>query len=126
MKKLAKPTVSCYDGMPTTLRIGCYQFRVEVTDFEDSEAERTFGHMNPLSQKIRLRPGMTSQNLANTWLHEVMHALHWFMEAGQGKDMDDMEEDYTSKGASGLCLFFQMNPDAVNWWMKINQLGDAP
>lgn len=106
-----------YKNIPKTVRIGCYIFRVEVHEFEDAEAEGTFGHMNPISQKIRLRPGMTSQNLANTFIHEVLHGIHWFHSCGELPD--DAEEEYTNKGANGLCAFWQDNPKAVAWWAKL-------
>ena len=106
-----------YKNIPKTVRIGCYIFRVEVAEFEDHEAEGSFGHMNPISQKIRLRPGMTSQNLANTFIHEVLHGIHWFHSCGESPD--DVEEEYTNKGANGLCAFWQDNPKAVAWWAKL-------
>jgi hypothetical protein len=115
-----------YKGMPTTLRIGCYEFRVEVQDFEDAETDRAFGHMQPSNQKIRLRPGMTPRNLANTFIHEVMHALHFFMATGNFLKYDEpldphaVEEEFVLKGANGLCMFWQDNPKACAWWTVIN------
>jgi hypothetical protein len=115
-----------YRGMPQTVRIGCYVFRIECSEFEDSEAEGTFGHMNPISQKIRMRPGMTPQNLANTFIHEVMHGIYWFQSCGQfsfgaggTSSQRDIEEEFVTKGANGLCAFWQDNPRAVNWWARL-------
>ena len=107
-----------YTSMPKMVRIGCYNFRVEVSEFEDAEAEGTFGHMNPISQKIRLRPGMTPQNLANTFIHEVIHGINWISQAGVHTvgDYHTTEEDFVTKGANGLCAFWQDNPRAVQWW----------
>jgi len=106
-----------YKNVPKTVRIGCYQFRVEVHEFEDAEADGAFGHMNPINQKIRLRPGMTPQNLANTFIHEVLHGIHWWHCCGESPD--DPEEEYTTKGANGLCAFWQDNPNAVAWWQSL-------
>ncbi len=117
---MAKSPVNHYSDVPKTVRIGCYSFRVEVAEFEDAEADMSFGHMNPISQKIRLRPGMTPQNLANTFIHEVLHGIHWYLNAGQMSDSDrDIEEDYTTKGANGLCAFWQDNPKACAWWSSL-------
>lgn len=118
----SKSPVTChYEGIPKTVRIGSYVFRVEVEEFEDSEAARTFGHMNPISQKIRVRPGMTPQNLANTFIHEVLHGISWFMAIGTFSLSDDtppgaIEEEYVTKLANGLCSFWQDNPKAAEWW----------
>ena len=121
---------SPYSGIPTKVRIGCYMFRIEVGEFDDHEAEGSFGHMNPISQKIRLRPGMSAQNLANTFIHEIMHGIHWFLGAGSGYDKDsdayDIEEDYTLKGANGLCTFWQDNEKAVVWWARLLTLKEKP
>jgi hypothetical protein len=117
--------IDAYKNIPKTVRIGCYLFRIEIREFEDAEAESTFGHMNPISQKIRIRPGMTPQNLANTFIHEVLHGIHWFHGCGEsfGKGTDmDIEEEYTTKGANGLCTFWQDNPSAVAWWTKVIKL----
>lgn len=109
-----------YAGIPKHVRIGCYLFRIEVVEFEDAEADMAFGHMNPISQKIRLRPGMTAQNLANTFVHEVLHGIHWFHSCGESPE--NTEEEYTTKGANGLCAFWQDNPKAVAWWAKLLEL----
>lgn len=109
-----------YKGMPKTVRVGCYQFRIEICEFEDAESENTFGHMNPISQKIRIRPGMTAQNLANTFVHECMHAIYWFQACGHfssdvPKGLRDIEEEYVTKGSNGLCAFIQDNPKTMAW-----------
>lgn len=113
-----------YRGIPTAVRIGCYIFRIEVAEFEDHEAEGSFGHMNPLSQKIRLRPGMTAQKLANTFIHEVLHGISWFQSIGHFSlvgdvNSRDVEEEYVTKMANGLCAFWQDNPEATLWWQKL-------
>ena len=107
-----------YATLPKTVRIGCYTFRVEVVEFEDAEAEGTFGHMNPVSQKIRLRPGMTPQNLANTFIHEILHGINWHNQTGVHTvgDYHLCEEEFVTKTANGLCAFWQDNPRAVEWW----------
>lgn len=114
----------CYKNMPKSLRIGCYKFRIEVSEFEDSESDGTFGHMNSASQKIRLRPGMTPQNLANTFIHESIHAMNWVSGAGQYTDnFSNTEEDFTTKIADMMCSFWQDNPKAVIWWEETLNAG---
>ena len=112
-----------YKSIPKAVRIGCYLFRVEIHEFEDAEADGIFGHMNPISQKIRIRPGMTAQNLANTFIHEVTHGITWFHGAGINcDDYSDTEEDFVTKIANGLCAFWQDNPKAVQWWSELLKL----
>lgn len=115
-----------YKGMPKSVRIGCYLFRIEIHEFEDAEADGIFGHMNPISQKIRIRPGMTAQNLANTFIHEVIHGITWFHGAGaMTEGYSETEEDFVTKIANGLCSFWQDNPKATAWWSRILKLEEA-
>lgn len=109
---------SHYRNVPKSVRVGCYLFRIEVAEFEDHEAEGSFGHMNPISQKIRLRPGMTAQNLANTFIHEVLHAIYFYLRPND----EEGEEAYVTNGANGLCAFWQDNPEAVKWWVNLLKL----
>lgn len=110
---------SCYAGIPKKLKIGCYSFRVEVLEADDAEADGQFGHMNPVNQKIRVRPGMTAQNLSDTFIHEVMHAIHWLADLHDGSN----EEAFTLLSAHGLCSLWQDNPKAMKWWMELNAMG---
>jgi hypothetical protein len=107
-----------YARMPASVRIGCHLFRVETGDVADHESAGTFGCINYIAQKIVVRPGMSAQNLANTFIHEVLHGLHWWMGAGRIRGDEakrDYEEQFTCWGANGLCAFWQDNPDAIQW-----------
>lgn len=112
-----------YKGVPKRVRVGCYWFKVEVGESDDHEAESSFGHMNPISQKIRLRPGMTPQNLANTFIHEVLHAIYFYI--GVSEMAEDQEEEFVTKGANGLCTFTQDNPAAMHWWETLLNMKEA-
>jgi hypothetical protein len=106
-----------YAGMPASLKIGNFRFVIEMMEAGDASADRTFGHMNPVHQKIRVAPDMSAQNLADTFLHETLHAIHWIF----ALDDDSDEEDFTLFGAHGLCQLWQDNPDAMAWWVSINR-----
>lgn len=108
-----------YEGIPKKLKIGCYSFRVEVLEADDAEADAQFGHMNSVNQKIRVRPGMTAQNLADTFIHEVIHAIHWHANLYN----DNTEEEFTLLTAHGLCSLWQDNPKAMKWWVDLNAQG---
>lgn len=108
-----------YSRMPKRLKIGCYPFRVELLTPEDAETVGQLGHMSSLSQTIRLRPGMTRQDLADTFIHEVLHAIHWQADLFDG----NTEESFTLLTAHGLCLLWQDNPQAMKWWADLNSAG---
>lgn len=100
-----------YDGLAKEVRVGCYTFTVNVTEAADAAANNEFGHTNFLSLRIRLSPNQAPQQLANTMLHECMHAIHWVY----GLRDDSDEESFTNLSANGLCAFFQDNPDVMTW-----------
>lgn len=109
-----------YQGIPKSVRVGCYEFMVSVGSYEDHEMERSFGHANLLRQTISVRPGMSSQKLANTFIHEVIHAIHWvYGLMRSGEELQPTEEEYTTLTANGLCAFWQDNPQAAAWWQQL-------
>jgi hypothetical protein len=108
-----------YKGMPKSVRIGCYDFIVEVGT--RNEHENTFGWNDTFQQKISLAAGLRSQKLANTFIHEVIHGIHWFhglLFRPEGVSPAS-EEEFTTLTANGLCAFWQDNPEAVKWWNKL-------
>ncbi|TSP13938.1 hypothetical protein [Cupriavidus campinensis] len=102
-----------YKGLPKRVRIGAFWFDVEVIPPYEGTGE--FGHMNVGSQMIRVSPDQRPENLANTFIHEVIHAIHW---ANGLLDEKSDEEDYTIAAANGLCAFVQDNPEAMAWFVK--------
>ena len=58
--------------------------------------------------------------LANTFLHEVIHAINYSMGI---KTMD--EENLTNRLASGLCAVWRENPIAFKWWTTLMLEGKA-
>lgn len=111
-------TDSPYQDIPTAVRIGHMIFRIEVSEFDDSAANHEFGHTNIMNQKIRIRPNQPAQCLANTFLHEVLHAIHWVYGLWTAESPD--EELYTNQSTNGLMAFFQDNPEATAWMLKTN------
>lgn len=108
-----------YQGMPNAVRVGCYEFEVRVGSYEDHEQEGSYGHMNSFQQRISLRPGLSAHKAANTFIHEVIHAIHWVYGLLRHPDEPQpSEEEFTMLTANGLCAFWQDNPAAVAWWQK--------
>jgi hypothetical protein len=91
------------------VRVGYCTFYVDVSNHADALGE--FGHMNIANARIRLSPNQDRLNLANTFLHECLHAIHWVY----GLHDDSTEEEFTNQGTNGLCAFIQDNPEAWAW-----------
>lgn len=113
-----------YKGMPTMIRVGCYQIDLVVGTYEDHEQEGTYGHFNSFQHRISIRPGLIPLKVANTFIHEVLHAIHWVYglmrpgSSGPAAPDEPTEEEYTTQTANGLCAFWQDNPEAMKWWVS--------
>lgn len=101
-----------YDTIPTSVRIGCYTYAIVVMADVDQATDRIFGDMNHTLLRIRLCAGMPTAQLANTFMHEVMHAIHRF----HNVEDKTSEEDTTLSTTNGLCAFWMDNPVAAAWW----------
>lgn len=114
-----------YKGMPARVRVGCHIFNIVVGSYENHEEEGTYGHMNSFQNRISLRPGLPGLKLANTFLHEVLHAIHWVYGLSKHpEERQPSEEEYTELGANGICAFWQDNPEAIKWWARNLCLSD--
>ena len=65
-------------------------------------------------QEIVLAEGQSRQSLADTFLHEVLHAV------GAAMSVDfETEEQVVLTFATGLTTFWQANPSALKWWASL-------
>ena len=65
-------------------------------------------------QQIVLAEGQSREALADTFLHEVLHAVGHLM----GVDYEN-EEQVVQTFATGLTTFWQANPGALKWWASL-------
>jgi hypothetical protein len=65
-------------------------------------------------QEIVLAEGQSREALADTFLHEVLHAVGHLM----GVDYE-AEEQVVQTMATGLTTFWQANPGALKWWASL-------
>lgn len=100
---------------PKSVRVGCYDIAIEIMNDNDADVAGVMGFIIPNRQVIRLRANAPAQQTANTFIHEVMHAIHYVYGVGD----DDDEEMFTTQSANGLCAFWQDNPKACQWWQRL-------
>jgi len=117
--------LSHYRGMPSQVRIGCFIFDVVVGgNLEHQVLTNSYGFMAPTLKRIGISEGLSPIEVANTFIHECMHAIH--LVYGLMRDCDEAsptEEEYTTLTANGLCAFWQDNPKACAWWSKLLKIG---
>lgn len=104
-----------YRRMPRQVRIGCYTFQIEISERFDADAAGQWGHTNFVGNRIRLSPDMSRERLANTFIHECLHAMHHVYGLLGG---EHSEEEYTTLDANALCAFYRDNPEAFAWWQE--------
>lgn len=111
--------IDFYKTMPKSVRIGCYTYIVEKGT--PHEHDNTFGWTTTHIRKISIAPDLRGEQIANTFLHEVTHAVHWvygLLYAIDNESPPPTEEMFTTIGTNGICAFWQDNPEALKWWLK--------
>lgn len=109
--------------LPDSIRVGYLNYAVETYHPISATAHAKHGEHSPLEQKIRLHEDQTPQQMANTIIHEVLHAI--FYQSGIRNVAPEHigEELIVDSLSNGLCQVFQDNPKLLEYIML--QLGDG-
>lgn len=69
---------------------------------------------------IKYHPSLFGVELADTILHEAMHAVVKFrtLKCGENEDADDHEERVVTNMAHALTQIFRDNPEFARWYME--------
>lgn len=111
---MTKDNGRLYKDMPRQVRIGSLVYNVGIMHDHDGDAGGLLGATHYQKCVIRVRDSLDGRQAANTFLHEVIHGIHW--EYGVTDNSD--EEFSTNQTTNGLCAFWQDNPKAVEWFTK--------
>jgi hypothetical protein len=68
------------------------------------------------NQLIVINGDNSAQIIAETWLHEVLHALLFALDLTDAAEID--HEQIVSRTATGLCTIWKQNPAAFKWWTE--------
>ena len=107
---------ACQAEMPRHIRVGTYDFLIEVKGRTEAVADSEFGRCQFFNQKIFVCEHQEPQSLVNTVWHEVIHAVHWVF----GLDDGSTEEEFTNLGANGTLIVMRENPELMSWIAKWN------
>ncbi len=97
---------------PKRLRIGPTYVKVNLN--KDFGKEEILGAYQP-EQGIEIKAGLCGGTLADTFLHEVLHALFHTFSIEEKRP----EETVVGQIASLLTGFWADNPKAQKWWAKL-------
>jgi hypothetical protein len=99
--------------LPPVVRIG--PFDVRVGELDAAIAKENYGQFSADDLEIRLRRDFASPSMAaDTFIHEVLHAVWWVMNA----HAKDSEERIVTLLSTGLTQFLRDNPAVLAWLRK--------
>lgn len=103
-----------FKGVPTTIRVGWADYRVEQWPTADAVGARMYGQACHASKVIRIDERLDAHQAAETMIHEVLHTVYtlWAID-----DKDD-EERTVSALSHGVTQVWRDNPKLVAWIEK--------
>lgn len=106
----------CYATMPKTVRVGAYDYTIEVLTSREAGALGVYGHCAHYDLAIRIADDLHVQHVVNTLVHEIFHAICWVygstvVEGNEGES----EESFVNQGANGFMQVWRDNPELMLW-----------
>jgi hypothetical protein len=111
---MLQPDTIAYIQPPETLKIGNLFFSVRFYDGSIERGSRMFGWCNTDDQAIYLSNRTAPAKQAETFLHEIVHALYWFYALPEKAE----EEQVCKTIPSGINMIFFDNPDWLSWYLR--------
>jgi hypothetical protein len=100
-------------SLPPVVRIG--PFDIRVVELDAGTGTDDYGQFSADELEIRLRRDFVSPAMAaDTFIHEVLHAVWWVMNARA----KDGEERIVTLLSTGLTQFLRDNPAVLAWLRK--------
>lgn len=100
---------------PKRIRILNLSWKVEFVDKAISTASESLGWCDYDNQTISLFEDQSNESMADTFLHEVLHALFYAM----GIEPTGDEENVICRISTGLCTVWSTNPLVFRWWQSL-------
>jgi hypothetical protein len=98
--------------LPKKIKISFADVDIETSD-DAKFAEENFGEYDSRNNKITISSSSTDRDIANTLLHEIVHASVWYgglKDDGAALEDDKHEEHVVNVLTNQLCQIFRDNP----------------
>jgi hypothetical protein len=98
--------------LPRTIKISFADVDIETSD-DTKFAEENFGEYDSRNNRITISSNSTDRDIANTLLHEIVHASVWYgglKDDGAALEDDKHEEHVVNVLTNQLCQIFRDNP----------------
>lgn len=96
---------------PTSLKILNIDWKVQWISAESDSGTNKFGWCVVAQQVIFIHEMKSAQKIADTFLHELLHAICWTFNLEDGMK----EEEACARISTGLATVWRDNPDAFRW-----------
>ncbi len=106
-------------ALPKKLKVGYVDYRIEDWDTAQADASARYGETDRVRRIVRVDTTHSSQQSAETLLHEVLHCVYSMWNLPGDKDK---EEKIITAMASGLATVWRDNPDVFSW-IDMNLVG---
>ncbi len=100
---------------PSKVKVGPIDYEIRWMDQVDSDATGCHGYINHPHLVIFLNKDMNSYKLADSFHHEVSHAI--LTNANVAEDHKD--EDCVYALSRGWVAFWRDNPKTLKWWIGL-------
>tara|TARA_Y100001938_G_scaffold135908_1_gene198116 strand:- start:3774 stop:4097 length:324 start_codon:yes stop_codon:yes gene_type:complete len=100
---------------PKRIRVLNLSWKVDFVDKGVSKASESLGWCDYETQTICIFEDQTPESMADTFLHEILHALFYAM----GIEPTGDEENVITRISTGLCTVWSTNPLAFRWWQTL-------
>lgn len=93
-------------GKPETVKVGAHRYAVEYDDliYDRDEQQEYLGRVAYQTMKIQIKSGRAPSQMAETFLHEVVHAI-------SNDRRLNMDEHQVDQMAAGMLAVLVDNPD---------------
>lgn len=106
--------------MPKVVKVGAFDFSIEDWHPRTAANKGRYGECEFLNFVIRIDQSHRRCKVADTLIHEILHAIFWVW----GIEDGDKEERLVNTLSTAICTVWRDNPDVIAW---INEnLADAP
>jgi len=96
--------------LPKEIKVLGLTYKIKFVPLEDVGNDK-LGWCDCTTLQLYIGEDQPKSALANTFLHEVIHAINYSMGIASGD-----EENLTNRLANGLCAVWKENPDVFKWW----------
>jgi hypothetical protein len=105
--------------LPKSVLVGPYFYDIERFTKNQGDVSGLFGYCNNEIQRIEVSESLTDQCLADTLLHENLHAIFYVSGLRENKEILEHEEAIVSQLSSGLIAFMRANPDFMPYLKQL-------